>query len=91
EVARRVLEHGLSQHEGFIAEPEYVLEYVDFLVQRNDEDNLRVLFERVLHPSAMPAEKARLVWERFVELELCLSSTGGSLSKAQQVESRMNQ
>ncbi|CAM9717905.1 unnamed protein product [Scytosiphon promiscuus] len=91
EVARRVLEHGLSQHEGFIAEPEYVLEYVDFLVQRNDEDNLRVLFERVLHPSAMPAEKARLVWERFVELELCLSSTGGSLLKAQQVESRMNQ
>ncbi|CAM9217457.1 unnamed protein product, partial [Hapterophycus canaliculatus] len=35
EVARRVLEHGLSQHEGFIAEPEYVLEYVDFLVQVN--------------------------------------------------------
>lgn len=33
EVARRVLEHGLSQHQGFIAEPEYVLEYVDFLVQ----------------------------------------------------------
>ncbi|CAM9780705.1 unnamed protein product, partial [Hapterophycus canaliculatus] len=62
-----------------------------YLPQRNDEDNLRVLFERVLHPSAMPTEKAKLVWERFVELELCLSSTGGSLSKAQEVESRMNQ
>lgn len=35
EVARRVLELGLSQHQGFIAEPEYVLEYVDFLVQVN--------------------------------------------------------
>lgn len=33
EVARRVFEHGLSQHESYIAEPEYVLEYVDFLVQ----------------------------------------------------------
>lgn len=33
EVARRVLEHGLSQHEGYIAETEYVLEYVDFLTQ----------------------------------------------------------
>ncbi|CBN77606.1 conserved unknown protein [Ectocarpus siliculosus] len=91
EVARRVLEHGLSQHEGYVAEPEYVLEYIDFLVQRNDEENLRVLFERVLHPSAMPAERARLVWERFVQLELCLSSTGGSLAKAQDVERRMNQ
>lgn len=59
--------------------------------QRNDEDNLRVLFERVLHPSAMPAERARLVWERFVQLELCLSRTGGSLVKAQNVEDRMNQ
>ncbi|CAN0521120.1 unnamed protein product, partial [Ectocarpus sp. 8 AP-2014] len=56
--------------------------------QRNDEENLRVLFERVLHPSAMPAERARLVWERFVQLELCLSSTGGSLAKAQHVERR---
>lgn len=42
-----------------------------------------MLFERVLHPSAMPAEKARLVWERFVQLELCLSRTGGSLTKNQ--------
>lgn len=33
EVARRVFEHGLSQHESFIREPEYVLEYIDFLVQ----------------------------------------------------------
>lgn len=59
--------------------------------QRNDEENLLVLFERVLHPSAMPAERARLVWERFVQLELCLSRTGGSLIKAQNVENRMNQ
>ena len=64
---------------------------IDLTGQRNDEDNLRVLFERVLHPSAMPAERARLVWERFVQLELCLSRTGGSLMKAQNVENRMNQ
>ncbi|CAM9525577.1 unnamed protein product, partial [Ectocarpus sp. 13 AM-2016] len=31
EVARRVLEHGLSQHEGYVAEQEYVLAYIDFL------------------------------------------------------------
>lgn len=33
DVARRILELGLSQHEGYIAEPEYVLEYVDLLIQ----------------------------------------------------------
>ena len=27
------MEHGLSQHEGYISEPEYVLQYIDFLVQ----------------------------------------------------------
>lgn len=33
EVARRVLEYGLSQHEAYVSEPEYVLHYVDFLIQ----------------------------------------------------------
>lgn len=59
--------------------------------QRNDEENLRVLFERVLDPSAMPPEKARVVWERFVQLELCMASTGGNLNKAEAVEARMRQ
>lgn len=86
-----MLEHGLSQHESYISEPKYVLAYIDFLLHRNEEENLRVLFERVLDPSAMPVSKARPVWERFVELELCLSRTGGSLSKTQAVEARMQQ
>ncbi|CAN0184375.1 unnamed protein product [Ascophyllum nodosum] len=91
EVARRVLEHGLSQHEGYISEPEYVLQYIDFLVQRNDEKNLRVLFERVLEKGAMPPDKARPVWERFIQLELCLASSGGRLDRVEDVEARMNE
>lgn len=33
DVARRVLEHGLSKHESYITEPKYVLPYVEFLAQ----------------------------------------------------------
>lgn len=55
-----MLEHGLSQHEGYISEPTYVLAYIDFLVQRGEEENLRVLFERVLDPTiALPKKLAR--------------------------------
>lgn len=50
-----------------------------------------MLFERVLHPYGMPPERARPVWERFVQLEMCLSKTGGSLSKVQSIENRMNE
>ena len=38
EVARRVFEHGLSQHESFIREPEYVVEYINFLMQVRPKD-----------------------------------------------------
>ncbi len=34
DVAHRILEYGLSQHASFIAEQEYVLYYVDFLMRR---------------------------------------------------------
>lgn len=47
EVAQRVFEHGLSQHESFIREPEYVLEYIDFLVQVRV---LTVIVKRVYGP-----------------------------------------
>lgn len=33
----------------------------------------------------------RPIWERFVELELCLSKGGGSLMRVQAVEARMQQ
>lgn len=68
--AQRVLEYGLSRHGSFVAEPEYVLAYVDVLLYMRDEANLRVLLERVLSPNALPPERAPLVWDRFVELEL---------------------
>ena len=58
--------------------------------QRNDEKNLRVLFERVLEKGAMPPDKARPIWERFIRLDLCLARTGGSLNRVENVETRMH-
>lgn len=58
--------------------------------QRNDQGNLRVLFERVLDSTMSPG-KARPLWERFVELELCQARDGGNLVRAEAVEARMRQ
>ncbi|KAG5181681.1 hypothetical protein JKP88DRAFT_320738, partial [Tribonema minus] len=82
------LEYGLGRHGSFIAEPEYILAYVDVLLHMRDEANLRVLLERVLSPAALPPERAPLVWDRFVELELWRTATGGNMAKAEAIEER---
>ena len=48
EVARKVLDHGLSQHSSFLLEPEYVLATMDLLISLHDEQNVRGLADRAL-------------------------------------------
>eukprot|EP00953_Heterococcus_sp_UTEX-ZZ885_P032956 17180-Heterococcus_DN1.PRE.3 len=91
EVAQRILEYGLSKHASFITEPDYILAYIDALLLKGDESNLRVLLERILGTQALPPERAMRVWDKFVELELWRNTTGGSLSKAEAVEARRNE
>lgn len=43
---RNIFERGLS--EGFLKQPEYVLQYVDFLQELGDKENTQALFERAL-------------------------------------------
>lgn len=39
----------------------------------------------------MPSDKAEPFWERFVQLEMCLARTGGSLGKVEKVEARIQE
>eukprot|EP00742_Colponemidia_sp_Colp-10_P009017 GILJ01009800.1.p1 GENE.GILJ01009800.1~~GILJ01009800.1.p1 ORF type:complete len:710 (-),score=102.51 GILJ01009800.1:90-2219(-) len=78
-VARKIFELGLSK---FANEPSFVLQYIEFLHQLNDEKNVRVLFERVL--SHLEPVHAREVWNRFVHFE----HQCGDLDAVQRVESR---
>ncbi|GAQ84868.1 cleavage stimulation factor subunit 3 [Klebsormidium nitens] len=77
--ARNIFEYGLKK---YLHEPEYVLQYIDFLQHQNDDTNVRVLFERALNAIA-PAASAK-VWARFVQFE----ATYGDLSSLLKVEKR---
>ncbi|CAG8595157.1 13122_t:CDS:10, partial [Ambispora leptoticha] len=63
-VAGKIFELGLKS---FADKPEYVLQYLDFLIELNDDNNTRALFERTL--LTMPVDKAKIVWEKFSDYE----------------------
>ncbi|CAG8451583.1 6558_t:CDS:10 [Ambispora gerdemannii] len=63
-VAGNIFELGLRSYGG---KPEYVIEYLDFLIKLNDDKNARALFERAL--LTVPVEKANLIWDKYCEFE----------------------
>ena len=65
ESAKNIFEKGIDE---FIHQPEYVITYLKFLWNINEEHNARSLFERVLS-SNLPAEKTRDIWNLFLEFE----------------------
>ncbi|KAI8358476.1 hypothetical protein EDC96DRAFT_465074 [Choanephora cucurbitarum] len=66
----------------FANNPDFVCQYLDFLIQMNDDNNTRALFERTL--ATMPAEKAGAIWLKFLEYE----NKYGDLASVQSVEKR---
>ncbi|TIA89122.1 hypothetical protein E3P99_02198 [Wallemia hederae] len=79
-VATKIFELGLKR---FAGEIDYVLKYLDFLININDEGNARALFERIA-PS-LPADKARPLWTRWAAYEYYYSD----LASALKLEQRM--
>eukprot|EP00250_Pteridium_aquilinum_P018697 c24170_g1_i1 orf=244-2802(-) len=78
-LARNIFEMGLKK---YIHEPAYVLEYAEFLCRLNDDQNVRVLFERAL--SVLPPEESVEVWNRFMLFE----QTYGDLASVLKVQQR---
>ncbi|KAG2229913.1 hypothetical protein INT48_008288 [Thamnidium elegans] len=66
----------------FADNPDFVCQYLDFLIQMNDDNNTRALFERTL--ATMPAEKAGPIWLKFLDYE----NKYGDLASVQNVEKR---
>lgn len=94
-VAFKIFDLGLKR---FRHQPEYLLAYVEFLAQLNEDNNTRVLFERILSsasglsgssassgPSLTP-EHSLEIWNRFLEFE----SAVGDLASVLKVEKRRN-
>ncbi|KHN81350.1 Cleavage stimulation factor subunit 3 [Toxocara canis] len=81
DVAIRVFDMGLKKYGD---EPDYALAYVDFLSHLNEDNNTRVVFERILTSGTMPPEKSLEIWDRYLEFE----SEVGDLSSILKVDQR---
>ncbi|XP_054289118.1 protein suppressor of forked isoform X2 [Macrosteles quadrilineatus] len=80
-IAFRIFELGLKK---FSNCPEYIVCYVDYLSHLNEDNNTRVLFERVLSSGSLEPEKSVDIWNRFLEFE----SNIGDLASIVKVEKR---
>ncbi|KAG0020917.1 mRNA 3'-end-processing protein rna14 [Podila clonocystis] len=78
-IAGKVFELG---YKTFSHESAYVEQYLEFLIQQNDDSNARALFERAL--ISMSPDKARPLWEKFSEYE----NKYGDLTSITKVEKR---
>ncbi|KAK2147874.1 hypothetical protein LSH36_533g01063 [Paralvinella palmiformis] len=83
-VAFKIFELGLKKYGEF---PEYVKAYVEFMSHVNEDNNTRVLYERVLGSGQLPADKQHEIWNRFLEFE----SEVGDLASIVKVEKRRSQ
>ncbi|XP_066901018.1 protein suppressor of forked isoform X3 [Halyomorpha halys] len=80
-IAFRIFELGLKK---FASNPQYVLCYIDYLSHLNEDNNTRVLFERVLTSGSLEPEKSVEIWNRFLEFECNI----GDLASIVKVEKR---
>ncbi|KAI7859182.1 hypothetical protein BDC45DRAFT_543564 [Circinella umbellata] len=81
-IAGKIFGLGLKQ---FADDPDYISYYLDYLVQMNDDNNTRALFERTL--ATMPATKAEPIWAKFLDYE----NKYGDLASIHSVEKRRHE
>lgn len=81
EVAFKVFELGLKR---FGDSTQYILNYIDYLSHLNEDNNTRVLFERVLSSGVLDECGSAQIWNRFLEFECNV----GDLASIVNVEKR---
>uniref|UniRef100_A0A914I989 Suppressor of forked domain-containing protein n=1 Tax=Globodera rostochiensis TaxID=31243 RepID=A0A914I989_GLORO len=82
DVAKRIFDLGLKKHG---SDPQYALAYVEFLSHLNEDNNTRVVFERLLNSeNALDPEKSSETWDKYLEFE----SQVGDLTSVLKVDQR---
>jgi len=81
-IASNIFELGFKRYKDRVG---FVKHYLDFLIHLNDDNNTRVLFERVLSADTLPPKDAKKIWTEFMDFE----STVGDLSSIKKVEKRV--
>lgn len=82
-IAFKIFDLGLKR---FKHQADYLLAYIDFLKQLNEDNNTRVLFERILTGGSLSSESSVEIWNEFLEFEASI----GTLSSVIKVEKRRN-
>merc|ERR1719436_839952 len=80
-VAFKIFDLGLRK---FNNSPEFILAYLDYLSHLNEDNNTRVLFERVLTSGTLEPRDSLEVWNKFLEFETNI----GDLASVVKVEKR---
>ncbi|RUS90701.1 hypothetical protein EGW08_001505 [Elysia chlorotica] len=80
-IALKIFELGLKR---FSDNPEYASCYIEFMSHLNEDNNTRVLFERILSSENLLPEKSTDIWSRFLSFE----SQVGDLASIVKVEKR---
>lgn len=81
DIAIRIFDLGLKKYGD---EPDYALAYVDFLSHLNEDNNTRVVLERILTSGTMAPERSLEIWDRYLEFE----SQVGDLASILKVDQR---
>lgn len=80
-IACKIFELGLKK---FNTCPDFILSYIHFMNTLNEENNTRVLFERVLTTCSLQPDDTIEIWNSFLEFEAGM----GDLSSISKVERR---
>lgn len=81
DIGHKIFELGMKRFGG---SADYILCYVDFMTHLNEDNNIRVLFERAVGSNQIPSDRTRLIWARFLQFE----SQVGDLASILKVEKR---
>ena len=81
EIAVKIFELGLKK---FPDSSDYIMAYVDYLSHLNEDNNTRVLFERVLTSGQLKIEDTVGLWNRFIKFE----TNVGDIASIVKVEKR---
>lgn len=80
-IACKIFELGLKKYAN---NADYILAYIDFLTHLNEENNARVVFEKVLTSESLKPQDSLDIWNRFLKYEYII----GDLSSVIKVEKR---
>eukprot|EP00795_Rhopilema_esculentum_P005315 gene5315-484_t len=80
-VAHNIFELGMKKY-GSITD--YVLQYLEYKIYLNDDNNTRVLFERILN--TLPKEQSRVIMSRYLQFE----SQYGDLASIIKIDRRIS-